>query len=73
MKIWATKMISTSVIRKNRGLQWDRLQIRVSWKGLGLWGKKGLQAKGTTAIIMKRGIQWNKSQIRVRSSPIFFF
>jgi hypothetical protein len=27
--------------------------------------KKGLKAKGTTAIRMKRGIQWNRSKIRV--------
>jgi hypothetical protein len=39
MKIWATKMIGTSVIRTNRGLQWDRSNKGVP-KGLGPREKK---------------------------------
>jgi hypothetical protein len=67
------KVIGTRVIRTKRGVQWDRWKIRVSRKGLGPWGKKGLKVKGTTASRMKRGIQWTRSQIRVWWAPYFFF
>jgi hypothetical protein len=67
MGISAQKLIGTRVIRKKRGIQWERSQIMVPWKGLGPRGKKkGVKVKGTTAIRRKRGFQWTRSQIMVR-------
>jgi hypothetical protein len=71
-RVGPQKMLGTMVIRTKRGIQWDRSQIRLSWKGLGPREKKGLKVKGTTSIKMKRGIQWTKSQIRLQSGPIIF-
>jgi hypothetical protein len=58
------------VIKKNRGFQWYRFQIRVSLKGVGPRRKKKvLKLKGTIAIRIKRGMQWTRLQIRVLMGP----
>jgi hypothetical protein len=39
-KYGSQNLIGTRVISEKRGIQWDRCQIRVSWKGVGPWRKK---------------------------------
>jgi hypothetical protein len=52
------KMIGTTIIRKKRGIQWERPQRRVLGRGVSSMEKIGLKVIGTTAIRTKRGIQW---------------
>jgi hypothetical protein len=64
-------VIDTNVIMKKRGIQWDRVQIRVLRMGLGPHKKIVLKMIGTMVIKEKRGIQRDRSQIIVLAGPLY--
>jgi hypothetical protein len=65
-------MIGTTMIREKRGIQRDRIQIRVSEMGR-VHKNIVLKMIGITKIEVKRGTQWDRSQISVSVGPLYSF